>query len=164
MYKRQKWNSSDKFATYTIAKATSITNTGDVTLNFVNGLTETDKTIAAPGLDVKLHKEADKPGLSAGTTEASWSAFNKGLDNDFTDATAATITMYKVNNSQITVKMTCADAAAFETASGLSIAKIGETDEYTICLLYTSVAAVEVQLLLVRYRHPHFSGKDVAAH
>lgn len=127
-----KWNSSDKFATYTIAKATSITNTGDVTLNFVNGLTETDKTIAAPGLDVKLHKEADKPGLSAGTTEASWSAFNKGLDNDFTDATAATITMYKVNNSQITVKMTCADAAAFETASGLSIAKIGETDEYTI--------------------------------
>lgn len=126
------WDSTDKFATYTIAKATSITGTGDVTLNFVNGLTETDKNITAPGLDVKLHKEAGKPSLSAGTTDASWSTFNKGLDSDFTDAAAATISMYKVKDSQITVKMTCGDAAAFDAVSGLTIEKIGETDEYTI--------------------------------
>ena len=126
------WNDTDKFATYTIAKATSITGTGDVTLNFVNGLTETGKDINAPGLDVKLHKEAGKPSLEAGTTVASWSTFNKGLDKDFSNAAAATITMYKVADSQITVKMTCGEAAAFETATGLTIEKMGATDEYTV--------------------------------
>lgn len=126
------WDATDTFATYTIAKATSITGTSDVTLNFVNGLTETGKDINAPGLDVKLHKEAGKPSLSAGTTEASWSTFNKGLDKDFSDAAAATITMYKVADSQITVKMTCGEAATFETVTGLTIEKIGATDEYTV--------------------------------
>lgn len=128
----KEWDATDTFATYTIAKATSITGTGDVTLNFVNGLTETGKDINAPGLDVKLHKEAGKPRLSAGTTEASWSTFNKGLDKDFSDAAAATITMYKVANSQITVKMTCGEAATFEAVTGLAIEKIGATDEYTV--------------------------------
>ena len=103
-----------------------------MTLNFVNGLTETGKDINAPGLDVKLHKEAGKPSLSAGTTEANWSTFNKGLDKDFSNAAAATITMYKVANSQITVKMTCGEAAAFETVTGLTIEKMGATDEYTV--------------------------------
>ena len=126
------WNDTDKFATYTIAKASSITGTGDVTLNFVNGLTEAGKDISAPGLDVKLHKEAGKPSLEAGTTEGNWSTFNKGLDQNFTDAAAATITMYKVADSQITVKMTCGEAAAFEAATGLTIEKIGATDEYTV--------------------------------
>ena len=126
------WNSTDKSATYTISKASSVTGTGDVTLNFVNGLTQADKNIAAPGLAVILHKEAGRPGLSAGTTVASWSTFNKGLDNDFSNSAASAITMYKVDNSQITVNMTCAEAAEFETVSGLTIEKIGSTDEYTV--------------------------------
>lgn len=126
------WDATDTFATYTIAKATSITGTSDMTLNFVNGLTETGKDISAPGLDVKLHKEVGKPSFSAGTTVASWSTFNQGLDKDFSNVAASTITMYKVANSQITVEMTCGEAATFETVTGLTIAKIGVTDEYTI--------------------------------
>lgn len=129
---KTEWNSTDKFATYTIAKAASITGTGDVTLNFVNGLTETGKDINAPGLDVILQKQAGKPSLEAGTTVASWSTFNKGLDKDFSNAAAATITMYKVANSQITVKMTCGEAAAFGAVTGLTIEKMGATDEYTV--------------------------------
>lgn len=125
------WDETEKYATYTIAKAVSINGADDVTLNFVNGLTEEDKGIAAPGLDVKLHKEAGKPALSVGTT-GSWSAFNTGLDNDFSNSAAATITMYKATNSQITVKMTCDEAAAFDAVEGLTVAKIGETDEYTV--------------------------------
>ncbi|EKU88041.1 hypothetical protein [Bacteroides oleiciplenus] len=126
------WDNTDKFATYTISKASSITGTGDVALSFVNGLTEANKDIAAPELKVTLHKEAGKPGLSAGATVASWSTFNKGLDKDFSDAAASTITMYKVDNSQITVNMTCAEAAEFTSVTGLEIKKIGDTDEYTI--------------------------------
>lgn len=126
------WSNEDKYTEYTISKAAVASNTGDVTLNFVNGLTQADKDIAAPTLAVKLHKEASKPALSKGSTTASWSTFNQGLVNDFSNSAASTITMYKVDNSQITVNMTCAEAATFDAVTGLSIEKIGETNEYTI--------------------------------
>ncbi|WP_044270627.1 hypothetical protein [Bacteroides timonensis] len=126
------WDNTEKFATYTIAKTSSIIGTGDVTLSFVNGLTQADKNISAPGLDVKLHKEASKPKFGAGATTDSWSTFNKGLDSNFTNPAAATITMYKVADSQITVNMTCDEAAEFDAVTGLEVKRIESTNEYTI--------------------------------
>lgn len=126
------WDSTDKFATYTIAMANSITGTTDTALKFVNGLTEADKDIAAPGLEVKLHKEASKPKLSESSTTDSWSVFNRGLVKNFDNSAAATIEMYKAKESQITVKMTCDDAAEFTSVEGLKIEKVASSDEYTI--------------------------------
>ena len=128
------WADTDgnRYAEYTVTPKANPMNTDDVALVFTNALTETG--ITAPDLTITLHKDFSKPKFAAGTTTASWSDFNTGLASDFTTATAATITMHKVNGSAVTVNMTCAEAAAFEAVSGLTVTQISSTDEYIIAV------------------------------
>lgn len=126
------WADTDgnRYAEYTVTPKANPANTDDVDLVFTNTLNEGG--IIAPGVTITLHKDFSKPKLTASTTTASWSTFNTGLASSFTNATAATIEMYKVTGSKVTVNMTCAEAAAFEAVVGLTVGKIGETSEYTI--------------------------------
>lgn len=129
------WADADgeRYDQFTVeAKAGTPASTDDFTMNFNSGLSETN--IAAPGIAIKAHKDYSKPKLEAGTTTASWSTWNVGLGTpNFTDPYAATIDMYLVDNSAVTVKMTCAaEAATFETVDGLKVEQIGSTDEYIV--------------------------------
>ena len=125
------WADADgqRYAQYTLTAVSTPTATDDFELVFTNALAET--LSAAPNLTLTLHKDYSKPQLAAGTTMASWSDFNQGLTADFTDPTAATISMYKVVGSQITVKMTCTEAASFEAATGLTVTELS-AGEYQI--------------------------------
>ena len=128
-----KWQDADeeRYAEYSVtAKSGTPANTDDFVMNFNNGLSETN--IEAPGIKIKAHKDYSKPKLTAGTTQDSWSTWNWGLTANFDDPYASTIEMYLVNNSAVTVKMNCTEAASFESATGLTVAKIGDTDEYTV--------------------------------
>lgn len=126
------WADTDgnRYAEYTVTPKVTPANTNDFELVFVNALTAGG--ITAPALKVTLHKDFSKPALADAANKAAWSAFNVGLPSSFTDATAATITMYKATGSKVTVNMTCSEAAAFEAATGLSVSRIGLTDEYTV--------------------------------
>lgn len=129
------WNDTDKFAVYKVTpKSGNPDNTDDFTLKFTNALTDADAGITAEDVELTFHKDFGKPTLSAGTTTASWSAFNQSLTSDFTNASAATIEMYMVANSAVTVNLTCAEAAAFDNdpaASGVTISQVSG-DEYKI--------------------------------
>lgn len=129
------WNASDRYIEYTLTKkGDNPSGTDDFKLTFTNKLTESSKGINAPGLDITIHKDFSKPKYNAGTTTASWSTYNTDFaaDASFDDPTAAMISMYKFNNSAITVTKSCSEAASFEAVNGLKVDKIGETKEYTI--------------------------------
>lgn len=137
--KNQDWTDADgqRYAQYTLTAVADPTSTADFDLVFTNELATTLAT--APGLTLTLHKDYSKPKFAAGTTTASWSTFNQGLASDFTDATAATISMYKAAGSQITVKMTCTEAASFEAATGLTVTELSE-GEYQISIADAAAA------------------------
>lgn len=129
------WNDTDKFAVYKVTPKNNPEDTKDFTLTFANALTDADAGITAEDVQLTFHKDFGKPTLSVGTTTASWSTFNQGLTSDFTtNASAATIDMYMVANSAVTVNLTCAEAAAFDNdpaASGVTISQVSG-DEYKI--------------------------------
>lgn len=127
------WQNVDgeRYNSYTVTKKANPVNTLDAQLVFVNELSETN--IDAPGMTVAFHKAPGKPKLEIGTTTASWSTWNVGLGTpDFSDPYAAAIDMYTVDNSTITVKMSCTEAAYFKVVPALTVSQIGSTDEYTI--------------------------------
>lgn len=123
---------NNRYVQYTLNKKDSPSATSDFHLIFTNAITGSN--INAPNLDITVHKDYSKPKLSAGTSTEQWSKYNTdfSVDASFDNPTAATISMYKFNNSTITVTMNCTEAASFEAVTGLTIAQIGVTDEYTI--------------------------------
>lgn len=124
----QAWEDVDfkRYAQYTLTAVSDPASTADFDLVFTNKLGE--KYSETPNLTITLHKDYSKPKFAAGTTTASWSIFNQGLDAEFTTPTTATISMYKANGSQITVKMTCTEAASLETVTGLSYTKVADNE------------------------------------
>lgn len=128
------WADTDgqRYAQYTLTAVADPTAADDVDLVFTNAMATTLAT--APNLTLTLHKDYSKPKFAAGTTTASWSDFNQGLTADFSNANAATISMYKAVGSKITVHMTCSkEAASFEEATGLTVTKL-TGDEYQISI------------------------------
>lgn len=128
------WADTDgqRYAQYTLTAVADPTAADDVNLVFTNAMTTTLAT--APNLTLTLHKDYSKPKFAAGTTTDSWSDFNQGLTADFSNANAATISMYKAVGSKITVHMTCSkEAASFEEATGLTVTKL-TGDEYQISI------------------------------
>lgn len=158
------WADADgeRYDQFTVeAKAGTPASTDDFTMNFNSGLSETN--IAAPGIAIKAHKDYSKPKLEAGTTTASWSTWNVGLGTpNFTDPYAATIDMYLVDNSAVTVKMTCAEAASFTKApvSGLTVAQIGSTDEYTVTVTDASQFTAGTTTVLTAHNDDAFDAKN----
>lgn len=144
------WTDADgeRYAEYVLTPKANPGSTADFDLAFTNDLTE--GTIVAPGLKITLHKDFSKPNFAVGTTTASWSAYNTGLVSNFTNATAATIEMYKVTGSKVTVNMTCSEAAAFEAATGLTATKIGATDEYIIEVTDASLLTTPTTVLTAK--------------
>lgn len=144
------WTDADgeRYSAFSVAaKGGTPANTDDFTINFNNELSETN--IDAPGIKITAHKDYSKPKFATGTTTASWSTWNVGLGTpDFADPYQSAIEMYLVNNSAITVTMTCAEAASFEPVTGLKVEKIGATNEYTVTVTdasqFTAGATTEV--------------------
>lgn len=129
------WSDADgeRYSGYSVAaKGGTPANTDDFIINFNNELSETN--IEAPGIKITAHKDYSKPKLAPGTTSDSWSTWNVGLGTpNFADPYQSSIDMYLVNNSAITVTMTCAEAASFEKMSGLDVTKVaGSNTEYVV--------------------------------
>lgn len=130
------------------------TKTDPYTLKFTNALTDADKNILAPELELKITKDFSKPKLEAGTTSA-WSTFNQGLTSNFTDKYAASMEMYLVDQSAVTVKMSCDEAAAFETVEGLTIAETSAgSGEYKITVDDASKFDAKTPTVLTVYNTP----------
>lgn len=104
---------------YTVALNSAVTDYTNFDLEFTNKLDATDK------VKVTMTKAASLPVLEAAATG---SAFNSAVT--ITDAQTATVNMYKANDSKVFVKMTCAEAAAFDAVAGLTVTKSG--DEYEV--------------------------------
>lgn len=129
------WSDADgeRYTGYSVAaKGGTPASTDDFVMNFDNELSETN--ISAPGIKITAHKDYSKPKYDAGTTTASWSTWNVGLGTpSFADPYKSTIDMYLVDNSVITVKMTCTETASFETVNGLLVEPVaGSKGEYTV--------------------------------
>lgn len=133
------WQDADgnRYAQYTLTAVADPTNTDDFDLVFTNAMSE--KLSTAPNFTLTLHKDYSKPKLAAGTV-ASWSVFNQSLDSDFSDATTASISMYKAAGSKITVHMTCTEAASFEAATGLTVTALAD-NEYEISIADAAAVA-----------------------
>lgn len=99
----------------------SVATYTDFDLEFTNKLDPTDK------VTVTMTKAASLPVLAVAATGVG-SAFNGAVT--ITDAQTATVNMYKANDSKVFVKMTCAEAAAFDAVAGLTVTKSG--DEYEV--------------------------------
>lgn len=126
------WSAADSTVQYTLEYKASA-STDDFKMVFTNKLNE--GTInTAPGYTLTLHKDFSKPQLAAPAATTGWSAFNAAFAADaiFTDPTDASIKMYNLNGSKISVMMDCSEAAAFDNVDGLTVAKVGDTNEYTI--------------------------------
>lgn len=106
---------------YTVALNSAVTDYTNFDLEFTNKLDATDK------VKVTMTKAASLPVLEAAAT-GTGSAFNSAVT--ITDAQTATVNMYKANDSKVFVKMTCAEAAAFDAVAGLTVTKSG--DEYEV--------------------------------
>lgn len=129
------WQDADgsRYDSYSVTKKAGATTFEDCTLTFENKLSNSAQNISAPSLALKFKKDYSKPKLAMGTTTDSWSTFNQGLANGFTDPYAATFEMYLVANSAVTVKMSCTEAAAFDAVEGLTIAETSvNSGEYVI--------------------------------
>lgn len=129
---RGTWSEEDPYFQYTLTKKDGATTFDDFTMSFTNAIKGTD--ITGPGLTLTVHKDYEKPKFAAGATTDQWSKFNTdfAVDASFNDPTAATISMYKIDGSKITVNLNCNEAASFEALTGLTVEKIGTTNEYTI--------------------------------
>lgn len=126
------WADSEgnKYAEYTVAaKGGSPANYDDFSITFTNALAGGDN------LTVTLKKAASKPKLEAATAGTA-SDFNEVIS--FADANTATVNMYKANDSKIYMKMTCDEAAEFETVSGLTITSTSDNN-YEIKVSNTSL-------------------------
>ena len=107
---------------YPVSLNSAVTdNYANFDLEFTNKLDPTDK------VKVTMTKAASLPVLEAAAT-GTGSAFNSAVT--ITDAQTATVNMYKANDSKVFVKMTCAEAAAFDAVAGLTVTKSG--DEYEV--------------------------------
>lgn len=95
---------------YTIQITAGITDYTDFDLSFTNKLDATDK------LTVTMNKAFSKPQME---TAIGQSVFNEAPV--FSDIYTGTVQMYAAEGSQVKVKMTCKDAAAFAAVSGLTI-------------------------------------------
>lgn len=119
------WADTDgnRYAEYTVAaKGGTPANFDDFDLLFTNALA------GAANLTVTLNKAASKPKLEAATAGTA-SDFNGTVS--FPDASTATVDMYKANGSKVYVKMTCDEAAAFASVTGLSMTKESD-DNYEV--------------------------------
>lgn len=96
---------------YTVTKNASVTEYADFALVFTNNLDATDK------LTLTMNKAFSKPKLETATGQ---SAFNEA-PVIAADGYTGTVNMYAAEGSQVKVKMTCAEAAAFEAVPGLTI-------------------------------------------
>ena len=113
----------DRYAEYTVAaKSGTPASFDNFDIIFTNALAGADN------LTVTLNKAASKPKLEAATAGTA-SDFNGTVS--FSDANTATVDMYKANDSKIYIKMTCDEAAAFETVSGLTVTPQSD-DNYEI--------------------------------
>lgn len=150
------WKDEDgkRYVQYKVVPKANPVNTDPYTLTFTNGLTDADKNILAPELELKITKDFSKPKLESGTTSA-WSTFNQGLTSSFTDQYAASMEMYLVNGSAVTVKMSCDEAAAFETVAGLTIAETSAgSGEYKITVDDASKFDAKTPTVLTVYNTP----------
>lgn len=156
------WQDSDgeRYAQYSVIPKVSPANTDPYTLTFTNGLTDVDKNIIAPALELKITKDFSKPKLEIGTTTAQWSTFNQGLTSNFTDPYAVSIEMYLVNESAVTVKMSCDEAAAFEAVEGLTMEETSSKGEYKITVSDASKFDAKTPTELTVYNTP---AKDMDA-
>lgn len=127
----QGWADSEnnRYAEYTVAAKGGSSNYDDFPIIFTNALAGGDN------LTVTLKKAASKPKLAAATAGTA-SDFNEVIS--FADANTATVNMYKANDSKIYMKMTCDEAAAFETVSGLTITSTSDNN-YEIKVSNTSL-------------------------
>ena len=119
------WADTDgnRYAEYTVAaKGGTPANFDDFDILFTNALA------GAANLTVTLNKAASKPKLEAATAGTA-SDFNGTVS--FPDASTATVDMYKANGSKVYVKMTCDEAAAFASVTGLSMTKESD-DNYEV--------------------------------
>lgn len=150
------WQDSDgkRYAQYSVTPKVSPANTDPYTLKFTNGLTDVDQNINAPALELKITKDFSKPKLEAGITTGQWSAFNQGLTSSFTDPYAASIEMYLVKESAVTVKMSCDEAAAFEAVEGLTVAETSNSGEYKITVSDASKFDAKTPTELTVYNTP----------
>ena len=119
------WANTDgnRYVEYTVAaKSGTPANFDDFDILFTNALS------GAANLTVTLNKAASKPKLEAATAGTA-SDFNGTVS--FPDASTATVDMYKANGSKVYVKMTCDEAAAFASVTGLSMTKESD-DNYEV--------------------------------
>ena len=142
------WTEDEPYVDFTIQPNSGDASTGAWTeLVFGNPLTETDPAITAPALKVQLKKDFTKPVYSVGTTTGSWSTFNTGLASSNTE-----IEMYRVNGSAVTVSVDCAsEEIEFATTNGISVNRIGVTDEYIVSVTDTENLVNKTETELVVY-------------
>lgn len=116
----------------------SVTTYADFDVEFTNKLDPTDK------VTVTMTKAASLPVLEAATTGVG-STFNGAVT--IADAQTATVNMYKANDSKVYIKMTCAEAAAFASVTGLTVTK--SEDEYEVKVTdATQLSAATTELIV----------------
>lgn len=115
----------------------SVSTYADFDVEFTNKLDPTDK------VTVTMTKAASLPVLEAATV-GTGSAFNGAVT--ITNPQTATVNMYKANDSKVYIKMTCAEAAAFASVTGLTVTK--SEDEYEVKVTdATQLSAATTELI-----------------
>lgn len=106
-------------------------------VEFINKLDPTDK------VTVTMTKAASLPVLEVATV-GTGSAFNSAVT--ITDPQTATVNMYKANDSKVYIKMTCAEAAAFASVTGLTVTE--SSGEYEVKVTdATQLSAATTELI-----------------
>lgn len=142
------WAADEPYTDYTIQPTGGeVSKEAWTKLTFKNPLALTDSLVVAPALAVQMKKDFTKPVYSVGTTTASWSTFNTGLASSATE-----IEMYRVNGSAVTVSVECSgEEIEFSAPTGMSVTRIGVTDEYTVAVTDTASLLNKKEADLVVY-------------
>ena len=142
------WEADEPYTDYTIQPSGDpVSKEAWTKLTFKNPLALTDSLVVAPSLAVQMKKDFTKPVYSVGTTSASWSTFNIGLTSSATE-----IEMYRVNGSAVTVSVECSsEEIEFTAPTGMSVTRIGATEEYVVAVTDTAALADKKEADLVVY-------------
>lgn len=143
------WTEEEPWMEFTITPSGVSSTEAWTKLTFKNPLSMTEPVINAPALEIRLKKDFTKPIYSAGTTTASWSAFNQAF---MAAAGATEVEMYRVNNSAVTVSVDCSsEEVEFADVAGVTVAQIGATEEYIVTVTDTALLANKKEVELTVY-------------
>ena len=144
------WSEVEPWMEFTITPSGVSSTETWTKLTFKNPLSMTEPVINAPALEIRLKKDFTKPIYSAGTTAASWSAFNQAF---MAAATATEIEMYRVNNSTVTVSVDCSnEAVEFASVAGVEVTPVNENKgEYMVTVSDTALLTNKKEVELTVY-------------